>query len=137
MSRNAQIEAIFGDGPHTFRLGIKQLIELQEKTDCGPRLLLSRLQTGTWRIADLRETLRIGLIGGGMSPYDALSLVDRYAIEGWLIEAEAPAKLALMAALLGAPDEDEGVPGEPEGEATTGPSPTIKSNGPGTTSSAG
>lgn len=33
---------------------------------------------GDWRIDDIRETIRLGLIGAGMSPTDAFVAVSRY-----------------------------------------------------------
>jgi len=36
MSRDASLTLDFGDGEHRFRLGYRELIELQEKCDAGP-----------------------------------------------------------------------------------------------------
>ena len=33
---------------------------------------------GDWRVADVRETIRLGLIGAGMAPTDAFIAVSRY-----------------------------------------------------------
>lgn len=33
---------------------------------------------GDWRVEDVRETIRLGLIGAGMTPTDAFGLVTRY-----------------------------------------------------------
>lgn len=107
MSRDGKITLDWADGTHTFRLGIAQIEELQEKTDCGPYFLLNRINSGTWRVADLRETIRLGLIGGGLTPAEALPLV-RWNVEGRpLMESVAPARAILMAALMGAPDGEK------------------------------
>ncbi len=58
-------------------LGLGELLELQEKCDAGPAQIVARLEGGTWRVQDLRETLRLGLIGGGMTPTDAMVKVRR------------------------------------------------------------
>jgi hypothetical protein len=33
---------------------------------------------GDWRVEDVRETIRLGLIGAGMTPTDAFGMVTRY-----------------------------------------------------------
>lgn len=115
MSRSAKVRAVFGDGPHDFELPIEQLEELQEKTDAGPEHLFNRLAGDRWRVADVRETIRLGLIGGGMPPIKALQLVDRYCRAAWLLDAKPVARMVLGSALVGAPDEDP-PPGEPKRE---------------------
>lgn len=113
MSRSAKVSLLFGDGKHDFALKIGQLEELQEKTDAGPEELYDRIGAGRWRVADIRETLRLGLIGAGMAPIEALVLVDRYADAGALAQWKTVAQSILAAALLGAPDEDRDL-GEPK-----------------------
>lgn len=111
-SRNAQLDLPFADGTYTFRLAIGGLEELQEKTNVGPMVLLRRLLAGEWRVADLRETIRIGLIGGGMAPQEARKLVDRYVDAGGLLEAVPIATGIVGAALQGVDDEKVGSSGE-------------------------
>lgn len=55
----------FADGVYAFALIWGQLQELQEKTDAGPLELYNRVLGGTWRYADVRETIRLALLGGG------------------------------------------------------------------------
>lgn len=114
MSRSALVEAPFGDGVQRFRLGIGQLEELQEKTDCGPEELWSRVSLGTWRVHDIIQTIRLGLIGGGMEAMTALALVGRYVDSGNLVSHKPLVQSILGAALVGAPDEDQR---EGEGQA--------------------
>lgn len=124
MSRNATATFPWADGVYTFRLGIAELEELQEKCNAGPRVILSRIEMGAWRLSDLRETLRLGLIGGDMKPMAALTLVDRYVCPGRLMENETPAMLVLSAALVGSPDnEGADSPGEMTGGTTANVSP--------------
>ncbi|MGN6208837.1 gene transfer agent family protein [Asticcacaulis sp.] len=126
MSRNATTTLAFADGIHTFRLGIAELEELQEKCNAGPRVILSRIDTGAWRLNDIRETLRLGLIGGGMKPLEALQLIDRYVEPGQLVDHERPALMVLSAALVGSPDNEgtDDEAGEMTGETQANVSPT-------------
>lgn len=113
MSRDASTSFPWADrtaeeGGYRFRLGIGESRELQEKTDCGLLYLLQqRVLAGAWRIDDLRETIRLGLIGGGLAPADALVLVSRYVDDRPWIESVQPAARILTAAVFGAPDEDK------------------------------
>lgn len=114
-NRNGIVTADFGDGEYAFRLAIGQLEELQEKTDAGPYVVLRRLFDGTWRVADIRETIRLGLIGGGLEPLKALNLVRRYIDDrgSWLASASI-AQAILGASLSGAPEEEPGKSAAPE-----------------------
>lgn len=116
MARRAYIDAPFGDGQHRFRLGIGELEELQEKTDAGPVFLQRRI-VSDGRVADVRETIRLGLIGGGMAADAALKLVERYAVPGAWRECVLLAAGIVTAALDGVEDEP---PGKPGAEAATG-----------------
>lgn len=108
MSANGLITIDWGDGTHTFRLAIGQIQELQEKTKVGPRRLWMRIISGDWLVDDLRETIRLGLIGGGTPPVVALGLVRRYVEERPLLESIQPAIQILAAALNGVPDDPVG-----------------------------
>lgn len=108
MSGDASIALKWADGDHVFRLPIGQLRELQEKTGIGPNELLSRLASGTWRIDDIRETIRLGLIGGGKPPISALALCERYVDARPWLENAPYARSILLAALVGVPDDPAG-----------------------------
>lgn len=71
----------FGDGVYAFALDFGQIEELQEKTDCGPFELYKRLLSGAWRIKDVTETIRLGLLGGGEG-WPGASLNDEGELEG-------------------------------------------------------
>jgi hypothetical protein len=114
MSRSAKVAFDWADGNYTFRLGIKELLELQEKCDAGPAFILGRLIDGTWRIQDIRETIRLGLIGGGLEPIKALAVMKNYVTERPLLENILPAQAILNAALVGVEDEPLG---KAEGES--------------------
>lgn len=86
MSRTGLVELAFADGlgsgadgKYPFRLSIKQLRELQELCgDVGPAVVAYRLQSGQWKVDDVIQPIRLGLIGAGMSAAKADSLVKRY-----------------------------------------------------------
>lgn len=116
MARDARIELDWADGTYAFRLAWGQLVELQEKCDAGPYVVLNRLYGGQWKVEDIANVIRLGLIGGGAKPADALRLTRTY------VEAYPPldnvliAQAVLAAGLQGAPEEKVG---EGEGEAET------------------
>lgn len=116
MSRDGSISLVWGDGEHRFRLPIGQLRELQEKCAAGPAEIVERLTAGRWRVDDVRETIRLGLIGGGMAPGEAYTLTVRYVDERPWLENVAPAQAVLMAALVGVADEPVGKAGAAEAE---------------------
>lgn len=114
MSRDAKIELAWADGDYTFRLAWGQLAELQEKTDCGPYVVLQRLLDGTWFTTDISHVIRLGLIGGGMEPPKALALVRAYVEERPPVENLPVAQAIMMAACMGAPDDKVGESPAPE-----------------------
>ncbi|MTD98782.1 gene transfer agent family protein [Paracoccus sp. YIM 132242] len=69
----------FGDGPRLFRLTDPMVIELERLTDTGIGGLFSRMTRNDFRLSDLIEVIRLGLIGGGTNPEEAARLVATYA----------------------------------------------------------
>lgn len=116
MSRDGAITLDWADGTYPFRFGLAEWEMLQEATDCGP-WYLEALLFGTAimlqkpeAVKDLQprylgEIIRCGLIGGGMSPKDALAKVRLYVHARPPGESLAPALAVLRAGLDGAPDE--------------------------------
>lgn len=102
MDGSAKVSFDWGDGEHAFRLPIGGLRGLQTKCEAGPAQIHARLVDGSWRVDDIRETILLGLIGGGMTPTDALVLVRRFVDERPLVENVLPATVILGAALTGA-----------------------------------
>jgi hypothetical protein len=105
---SAKVRQFFGGKDRTFLLTIGGLEELQDLTRFGPRALLQRI-AAEFRPDDIRETLRLGLIGGGMEGEAAARMVDREVVPGRLLKCGAPAIAVLSRALDG--DEDD-APGE-------------------------
>jgi hypothetical protein len=110
-----------GEGYYSLRLGIDELIQLQEKLNVGPNVVATRLLQGEWLVDDIRETIRLALIGGGMSQKEAFDMVKRCVKEGYLMDYVSVAANAIYAALTGI--EDEPLPGEAE-------APTMKNQTP-------
>lgn len=120
--RDARVRDVtFADGEYDFRLGWGQLVELQEKTGCGPQFILNRLHTGGWMVEDISETIRLGLLGADpeMKPSKATTLVRRYVMERPPLENHTLAVVILTAALMGSPEEPVG---EHEAASQTVPS---------------
>lgn len=70
--------AFFGDREHDFALDASQILELERVTGTGIGALCQRLFAGSFNYTDLTETLRPALIGGGLDPQEAASLVTAY-----------------------------------------------------------
>lgn len=108
MARDCSITFTWADGDYTFRLKLGQLRELQEKCDAGPYELHNRFLAGTFRIDDIRETIRLGLIGGGKKPEEASTLVKRYVDDYPILDNLLPARAIMWACLKGVEDEKPG-----------------------------
>jgi len=114
---NGQVEIEWGDGPHTFCIAKHaHAFELEDKCKSGVAEIYERIRDSKWHINDLRETIRLGLIGGGMKPLDALSLVKRYFDERPWAESINTALVILMAAMVGVPGD---IVGKKEGAEQT------------------
>jgi hypothetical protein len=104
-------------GEHDFALDIGALRALQTACDAGPEQILRRITAGLWKVDDLYETLRLGLITGeSMSQADAAKMVNRLFTQHPLMAFRLTAARVLTAALVG-PEDD------PLGEAGGEPPP--------------
>jgi hypothetical protein len=101
MSRYGAVELDWADGTYTFRLGLAEMEEIEEKRDLALSVLSRRLSPAyrEARLADIREVLRLGLIGGGMKPVDALTKVRRYIDERPVDENRDVAYAVVLAGL--------------------------------------
>ena len=102
MSRHAAIELDWADGNYTFRLGLKELEELEEKCDLGVFQIYQKLHPAgmrDFRSKHLSEVIRLGLLGGGMKPVECFTLVRRYLDER-PIEENRDAAFAIVGAAL-------------------------------------
>jgi hypothetical protein len=105
-------------GEHRFTLFLGELRALQEATNAGPEELLNRIRFGNWRVDDLGDTIRQGLIGGGMNPEDARRLVAGLLDRHPLLVFKPTAIEVLLSALSG-PEEDK--PGKSAGADESAP----------------
>lgn len=124
-----RIHMTWPGGEHDFALALGQLRALQTSTDAGPAELLRRVAGGSWRVDDLIEILRQGLIGGGMAPKEAGQIVVRLFEQRGPLRFVEPAYRVLGAALVG-PEDD------PVGEPTGAPTPPDSGASPASTASA-
>lgn len=92
---------LFGDGEYSFRLTIHGIKEIQEKCGCGigkvwSRLAASRLnhvgvdlghpEVAEFRIEDIIEPIRQGLLGGGRGTVDECEVKVTPSVANRLIE---------------------------------------------------
>lgn len=156
MSRFAEVRLDWGGEPErAFRLGIGQIVKLDEKVDAGPLYIasccmvslaalaahkardyaaLSRI--GLDRVAELpmvREVMLQGLLGAGMALPDATRLVREWVDERPLTENLVAAYEVCMASVLGV--EDEKAMGEPQAAEEASPTSRAASTDLGKTAS--
>ncbi|WP_036264407.1 gene transfer agent family protein [Methylocapsa aurea] len=80
MTTDTRLTAFFGDLEHDFQITPALIPELERVTESGIGSLCRRLFNGDFRHADMIETIRLGLIGGGANPQQASLLVKAYAL---------------------------------------------------------
>lgn len=107
-NRSSTITLPWADGDYTFRLAWGQLIELQEKTNAGPGFLLDQMWQNTWKVQYISEIIRLGLIGGGLAPTEALKMTRNYVESRPPLENLSLAQAILALSLQGAPEETKG-----------------------------
>lgn len=91
----------WADGIYTFRLTLPGALELEQKCDAAIAVIANRLNSGAYRVADVRETIRIGLIGGGEKPDAALRLVRAYVDARPLSESWQIARIIMGGLMFG------------------------------------
>ena len=134
MPRDASLTLDWADGTFVFRLAWGELEKLQEACDAGPYVVLGRLHDGTWRIGDIASVIRLGLIGGGLAPVEALKKVRSYVEDRPPMENLMFAQAIRSAAVVGAPEEPIGKKRRRRTRSTR--SPTGKSGSPQSTDGA-
>lgn len=117
MSRNAIVTLDWADGTYPFALKIEQLAELQEACGAGPWYIQWALEAAIMARsmgmappkdaspAYVIDTIRLGLIGGGMDPVSALKKVRTYVGPGQLNDNVQTAFAIIGVALQGAPED--------------------------------
>jgi hypothetical protein len=74
----AAIYLDFAGRKRKFELRIGEIGELERVCLAGIGEINMRLLTERWRYDDIRETIRLGLMGGGASEMDAQMLIETY-----------------------------------------------------------
>lgn len=135
MSADGSVTLIWAGEERKFRLAIGQLRELQESINknrgahpIGPWSLFQLVNKGDAWLDDLREIIRLGLIGGGTRIELVPGLIKRYVDERPMLES-APVAAAILGIALVGDQLDQIVKKNPSDEATT----TILSNSPSST----
>ena len=115
----AEIELKWGDGTYVFALKLKQIEELQRLVGVGLGELAQRLlMERRWYAGDIVETLRLGLVGGGLPSVRARELIETYVDGHPLADPRDPAnhlmtaQAVISAAYFGIEKKDD----EPEGK---------------------
>lgn len=108
MSRDGSSEVVFNGKKTMFKLTWRELMKIQEACDAGPYVVLDRLVSGRWRLEDIAEVIKWGLIGSGWKPQAALDLVTDEVETRPPLENLVVAQLVLGAGVIGAPEEDVG-----------------------------
>lgn len=76
---SSEVELTWADGDYTFALKARQIEELEHLCDEGIARICMRVFSKTdFKLKHIRETIRLGLIGGGTPPVDAARLVKTY-----------------------------------------------------------
>ena len=99
MNNQGEISDKWADGVYSFRLPVARIIELEQKCDAPFGVIFARVVSGSFKVSDIIETIRLGLIGAGLSPAKALTLVEDYGLP--LSENLPIAKAILAGAMFG------------------------------------
>lgn len=83
---NRTLTCKWADGEHSFRLGLKEIFELEAVCERGLGGIFRQIRSQDWHYRYVRETIRLGLIGAGMKPLRALQLVEMYLDEGAMVD---------------------------------------------------
>lgn len=116
----------WADGTYTFRLGVKQLDELQDITGIGVELLRWRMGHPDPLLRDYkskwaRAAIRLSLIGGGIEPTKAEKLCKMYVDDRPVREYVPVAIACLTAAVVGV---EKAIEGKTDAAETNDPTTT-------------
>lgn len=73
--------AVFAGRRRKFELRFGEIEELERLAGAGIGEIVVRLGTHRFRQADIRETIRLGLVGGGLNEAEATAIV-MYSVDG-------------------------------------------------------
>ncbi|MCW2315314.1 hypothetical protein M2322_000848 [Rhodoblastus acidophilus] len=106
----AAIERDFAGQRRKFELRIKQWGELERLCGTGIFAIAMRLSHGMGGFADVRETVRLGLEGGGMSEVEATALTLHY-FDGEPLGAHLVLASEILSAAINGLPKDQGEAG--------------------------
>lgn len=111
MSAPGTISIIWAHGEDQFCLSkVGLILDLEEKCKAGLAAIIARIAASQWGLNDIRETIRLGLIGAGMAPDKAMSAVRNHVDDNpsGLAPSAIIAYKILEAVLVGVPDDTVG-----------------------------
>ena len=111
-ARSCAVTQTWGDGEHRFRHVLGDLEAEARRSGAGPYFRLFAVFAVRGGARWPHHILRLGLIGGGMAPVEALALVRTYCDERPWLESKPPSVAVLMALLLGMPEDEADASGE-------------------------
>ena len=116
MSADGSVELTWADELRKFRIAIGEFRDLQESVNArrvtigaepiGPSAMLNLMRTNNAWPDDVRDVLKAGLIGAGMTFEKAQRLLVRHFDNKPLLAHTKTAFLVLLAALVGVPDDE-------------------------------
>ncbi|WP_316227869.1 MULTISPECIES: gene transfer agent family protein [unclassified Bradyrhizobium] len=95
----------FGDAEYQFKLTPAAVTELETKCGAGILAISNRVFAKQCSQAEITETIRLALVGGGIAPKRAAELVALYATERPLLDSYPVATKTLERLLCGHPNE--------------------------------
>jgi hypothetical protein len=112
----------FGGEQRRFELRLGEIKHLEQQTGCGIGDIYRRLLALAFKIEDVRQVVKFGLIGGGVPEIDAEAMV-RAGVDGFPIsEPYELAKDIMIACFIGAAPGKAKGPSDQDAPATSAPS---------------
>jgi hypothetical protein len=99
--------AFIGDAERDLVLTPAMIRELERQLGAGIAAICDRVFHSRFGFADLEQTIRLGLIGGGTAPQEADQLVTTYVTGRPIVEILPAALGALSVAWFGTVEETE------------------------------
>jgi hypothetical protein len=107
------ITQFFGDKERSFALTGPMITELERLTGAGIGGFCRRLmRQHEFALADITETIRLALIGGGTNPQDALALVAAYAAPARPLGESYLLAVSILSELYSGPQSEPGTKDE-------------------------
>ena len=107
MAEPPSFTTFVGDGEYKLCLPPELIEELERKLNAGIGGIAKRLFSSDFRHAEITETIRLALIGGGERPQTAAALVSTYIAPRPIIETLPLAIATLETVWFGRPQQDD------------------------------